>query len=408
MFPRNSHLSAESNVGPSSGPVTIGLERCLADPPEVLRGAAFGLLSNQASVDAGFQLAHALLARRFPGRLKALFGPQHGFWSQQQDNMIETPHGRDRELDVSVHSLYADQRKPTPDMLAGLDCLVIDLQDAGTRVYTFVWTVVHCMQACAAAGVPVLVLDRPNPLGGIAVEGPRLSPGFESFVGLYSVPMRHGLTMAEMAVYLHRRMAIGVDLHVAKMDGWRRAMSWTDTGRVWVAPSPNLPRIEGVDVYPGQVLLEGTNLSEGRGTTLPFEVCGAPFIDSRRLLDALERFELPGVAFRPVQFEPTFQKWQGVNCGGVCLHVLDRRRFTPFRTTLALMACVKRLWPREFQWRQPPYEYEHVRMPIDILAGSDAVRQAIDGDAEPEEINALAAVPELAWWSDVTDCLLYA
>jgi uncharacterized protein YbbC (DUF1343 family) len=389
--------------------VQIGLEACLESPPEVLRGKRFGLLLNQASVDRQFRYAHHLLAERFPGQLTALFSPQHGLWGEQQDNMIESPHGIDRRLGIPVHSLYSEARRPTPQMLAGLDCLIVDLQDVGTRVYTFIWTVSHCLEACAERGIPVVVLDRPNPLGGELVEGPRLDPAFRSFVGRESVPMRHALTMGEMAAYLNDHLKLGAELHVVPMNGWRRPMTFPETGRGWVLPSPNLPRIEGVDVYPGQVLLEGTNVSEGRGTTVPFEVCGAPYIDPEQLVTALVGFELPGAIFRPLRFEPTFQKWREQSCGGIFLHVTDRRTFRPFRTTLAILACVRRLWTEDFAWRAPPYEYETEKRPIDILTGGSAVREAIDAGSidSDAELADLADVDAAAWRREVSPHLLY-
>ncbi len=359
--------------------VVVGLERCLQSPPDLVRGARFGLLCNQASVDHQFQLADELLAARLPGQLGALFGPQHGMLSEQQDNMIETAHARHPRLPVPVFSLYGEHRKPTPAMLEGLDLLLVDLQDVGCRVYTYVWTLLYCLEACAARGLPVLVLDRPNPLGGELIEGAPLDPAFTSFVGLHALPMRNARTLGDLAQQLNRERAIGADVHVLACDGLTPAMTWRDTARAWIPPSPNLPRIEGVDVYCGQVLLEGTNLSEGRGTTTPFEVCGAPFVDPQRLRDALAEQALPGVVFRPVRFEPTFQKWHGQSCGGVFLHVTDRAAFRPYRTTVTLLWLVRKLWPSAFAWRQPPYEYEAVKLPIDILTGGTSVREAIDG-----------------------------
>lgn len=373
--------------------VSFGLERCLRDPLELLRGARFGLLCNQASVDRAFGLAHELLAARFPGQLRALFGPQHGFASEQQDNMIETGHGRDARLGVPIHSLYGEHRKPTPAMLEGLDVLVVDLQDVGCRVYTYVWTLLYALQACAAQGVAVLVLERPNPIGD-RVEGALLGAEYLSFVGLHPIPMRHGATLGTLARLLNRELGIGADLHVLPCEGLTPAMTWRDTGRVWIPPSPNLPRIEGVDVYCGQVLLEGTNLSEGRGTTTPFEIFGAPFVDPTRLRDALAERALPGVVFRPVRFEPTFQKWHGQSCGGLFVHVTDRASFRPYHTTLTILSVVKGLWPKDFAWRAPPYEYEATKMPIDILTGGDAVRAAIDGC---DDVDALAANDVAAW-----------
>lgn len=363
--------------------VRIGLERCLEHPPEVLRGARFGLLCNQASITHDFALAYEALAARLPGQLVALFGPQHGFLSEQQDNMIETPHAREPRLQVPIHSLYAQDRKPTKKQLEGLDLLVVDLQDVGCRVYTYVWTLLYCLEACAEQRIPVLVLDRPNPLGLARVEGAMLDPEFASFVGLHPLPMQHGLTLGELAHLLNAERGIGAELHVMPCEGLTRAMTWRETGRAWIPPSPNLPRVEGVDVYCGQVLLEGTNLSEGRGTTTPFELFGAPFVEPYRLRDALAERQLPGVVFRPVRFEPTFQKWQGKSCGGLFLHVTDPETFAAYRTTLAVLACVRALWPNDFAWRQPPYEYETEKLPIDILTGSAAVREAIDAGEDP-------------------------
>lgn len=388
-------------------PFQLGLESALADPPDALRQARrFGLVCNQASVDAAFRHAAVLLHERLPGRLAALFGPQHGLWSTEQDNMIETAHAVDARLGVPVHSLYSETRRPTPRMLDGLDLLVVDLQDVGTRVYTYVWTLVHCLEACAAQGIPVLVLDRPNPLGGELAEGPCLDPAFRSFVGLAPIPMRHGLTLGELGRCCNALLGIGAELHVAPMRGWDRAMLWPDTGRAWLPPSPNLPRFDGALVYPGQVLLEGTNVSEGRGTTTPFEQCGAPWVDAWRLADALLARGVPGCVPRPVAFEPTFQKWQGRRCGGVFLHVTDARAFRPYRTTLALLRIVRELWPAEFAWKPPPYEYEATLMPIDILTGGAAARAFVDGERPWSELDALAGAP-IDWWSYVAPFLLY-
>lgn len=385
--------------------VTFGLEACLGAPPRVLRDARFGLLSNQASVDRDFRAAHEVLGQRFPGQLRALFCPQHGLWGEQQDNMIETPHAR-RGDGVPILSLYADTRQPTPAMLEGLDCLVIDLQDVGTRVYTYAWTMLLAMRACAAARVAVVVLDRPNPLGGALIEGPLLQPDHASFVGMLPIPMRHGLTLGELAQLINRDT--GAELEIVAMQGWRRGMTWDGTGRAWVPPSPNLPRFEGATVYPGQVLLEGTNLSEGRGTTTPFEVTGAPFIDPLELAHALDALSLPGVVCRPYRFEPTFHKFAGQSCGGVFLHVTDVDAFRPLRTTLALLASVRALYPGELAWRPPPYEYEEHKLPIDILTGSADTREALDSGIDADDVVALTAVDEGAWWKHVADCLLYA
>jgi uncharacterized protein YbbC (DUF1343 family) len=361
----------------------VGLETVLeaATPPALLARGSFGLLMNQASVDRGFRLAHELLAARFPGRLAALFSPQHGLFAEQQDNMVESGHRRDARSGLPVFSLYSETRRPRPEWLAGLDALVVDLQDVGCRVYTFIWTVTHCLEACRDAGVKVVVLDRPNPLGGLEVEGGWLDRDFASFVGRAPIPMRHDLTMGELTLYLNGSMGIGAAVEVVPMQGWRRSMRWSDLDRPWVPTSPNLPRFEGVAVYPGQVMLEGSNLSEGRGTTTPFELWGAPFIDPEALREAVVPFELPGVVLQPVRFEPTFHKWKGESCGGLFLHATDPAAFRPYRTTLALLAATKRLWPDRFAWKAPPYEYERERMPVDCITGGDLVRKSLDADA---------------------------
>ncbi|MBK8977356.1 MAG: DUF1343 domain-containing protein [Planctomycetes bacterium] len=361
-------------------------------PEPLARARRIGLLCNQASVDHRFRYAHDVLADRCGARLAALFGPQHGLWSEQQDNMIETGHARHRRLRVPVHSLYSETRKPTPAMLRGLDLLVVDLQDVGTRVYTYVWTLQLALEACAEQGVAVLVLDRPNPLGTAVTEGAVLDPAFASFVGLAPLPMRHGLTIGGFARATVARLGLGIELHVEPVAGVPPDAQWPALGRSWVPTSPNLPRFESVLVYPGQVLLEGTNLSEGRGTTTPFEICGAPWLDGDDWAAAARELgACPQAVLRPVRFEPTFHKFAGDSCGGVFVHALDAQRFRPYRTTLALLAAARRLAPDHFRWRQPPYEYEQVRMPIDILAGSARLREAIDDRATAAQLDELAA-----------------
>lgn len=389
--------------------VAVGLEVCLAEPPEVLRRGRFGLLANQASLDRRFRYAWDVLAEEFPGRLAAIFSPQHGLWGEQQANMIETGHAMHPRLGVPVHSLYSETRRPTPEMLERLDCLVVDLQDVGTRIYTFAWTVANCLRACADAGIPVVILDRPNPLGGVAVEGPVLEPEYRSFVGDACIPMRHGLTLGELASLINAEERIGADLTVVPMRGWSRSMLFPDTGRTWVVPSPNLPRFEGVLLYPGQVLLEGTNLSEGRGTTTPFEVAGAPYVDPNRIAEELTRYELPGLALRPVRFQPTFDKWRGESCGGVALHVTDAAAVRPYRTAVALLAVVSRLWPEDFQFLPPPYEYETEKMPIDILSGGPQLREwlATGSKGRATELEVICAVDESGWEARISAHVLY-
>lgn len=387
--------------------VTFGLELALDTTPKTIRDSrGFGLLCNQASVDRNFRHAAELLHARYPNRMKKLFSPQHGLWSTQQDNMIPTDHGTHPRLGLPIYSLYSDTRRPSQQMLEGLDLLVVDLQDVGTRVYTWIWTIALCLEACAQKGIPMLVLDRPNPLGGELAEGPCLDLRYRSFVGMAPIPMRHGLTLGELTRCVNEQLGIGADVHVQPMHGWSRSMLWADTGRAFVPPSPNLPRQEGVAVYPGQVLLEGTNLSEGRGTTSPFEQWGAPFVDPYQLLAMLAPRNLDGVALRPVEFEPTFHKFAGATCRGLWLHVTDARAFRPYRTTLALLRAVQELWPAESAWRQPPYEYESEKMPIDILCGTSAVREWVEESGSWTQLDALAAAPA-DWWAVVRRWLLY-
>jgi uncharacterized protein YbbC (DUF1343 family) len=352
-----------------------------------LRGARLGLVCNPSSVDA--QLVHtAERLTRAPVTLAALFGPQHGFRSDLQDNMIETPHGHDSQRQVPVYSLYSETREPTAEMLKGLDALVIDLQDVGTRVYTFVYTMANCLRAAARHGLPVVVCDRPNPIGGDQLEGPVLDPAYASFVGQFPIPLRHGMTIAELARLFNEEFGIGAALDTVPAKGWRRAEYFDETGLPWVMPSPNMPTPETAVVYPGMVLFEGTTLSEGRGTTRPFELVGAPWIDGRRLAGAMNARRLPGAWFREAYFEPTFQKHAGQTCGGCQVHVLDRRLFEPVRAAIALMEEFKRQSPAPFPWRQPPYEYEYERMPIDILAGDARLRSAIDAGETADTIAA--------------------
>ena len=345
-----------------------------------LDGHRVGLVANPASISQ--DLGHVTdLVASLPGvTLAALFGPQHGFQSDVQDNMVETDHARHPTLGVPIYSLYGERREPDDAMLAGLDLLVIDLQDVGTRVYTYIHTMTNCLRACARHGVRVIVCDRPNPVGGLAVEGGLLEPGFESFVGLFPIPLRHGLTIGEMARLCNDSFNLGASLEVLPLQGWRREMYHDDTGLPWVLPSPNLPTLDSAIVYPGQVLLEGTNLSEGRGTTRPFELAGAPWLDAQAVARAMNGYQLPGVHARPAEFQPTFQKHAGEPCGGCQLHVTDRSSFQPVLTTVALLQTCRRLAPERFAWRRPPYEYELVTPPIDMLSGSDALRRQLEDD----------------------------
>jgi uncharacterized protein YbbC (DUF1343 family) len=374
--------------------VRSGLENFLREPPAWVAGARLGLLSHAASVGPDLTSTRELVAHGFPGQLTVLFSPQHGLLGEKQDNMIASADFIDPVLQLPVVSLYGPRMTPPPEALETVDAILVDLVDVGTRVYTFAATLAKVMEAAAPLHKKVVVLDRPNPIGGSVVEGNLLQPAWASFVGPYPLPMRHGFSLGELACYYNATQEISCDLEVIPAAGWRRGAFYDGTGLPWVLPSPNLPTLEAAIVYPGQVLLEGTNLSEGRGTTRPFELFGAPFLEPLRLLDLLRASELPGVILRPACFEPTFHKWAGQLCQGFQLHVTDRQTFKPYHTTLALLGAIRRLYPEQFAWRQPPYEYETERLPIDLLTGDDSIRRGL-------EQGLAAAALEAGWQPDL-------
>jgi uncharacterized protein YbbC (DUF1343 family) len=353
-----------------------------------LRGLRVGLVAHPASVDSRLRHAADLLAAAAGVRLAALFGPEHGLLGQAQD-LVGVPDGRDPLSGLPAHSLYGDtfdSLRPTEEQLRGLDALVVDLQDVGSRYYTFQATMLLCLEAAARHRLLTVVLDRPNPLGGEAVEGPALRRGFESFVGIHPVVTRHGMTVGELARLYRGERGLSGELLVVPCEGWRRDMDLDATGLPWVLPSPNMPTVDTAFVYPGQCLLEGTNLSEGRGTTRPFELCGAPWVPARELADRLSAGGLPGVAFRPAWYRPTFQKFAGQTCGGVQLHVTDRAAFRPVRTGLAVLAALRELSGGNFAWRREPYEFVAGRPAIDLLFGSDRERLALDAGASARDV----------------------
>ena len=364
--------------------VVLGIERLLDSGR--LDGARVGIVCNPSSVDSRLRHVADRIASRPNARLSAIFGPQHGFRSDVQENMIESSHAVDDIRRVPVYSLYSEIRTPTAEMMKGLDVLVIDLQDVGTRIYTYIYTMANCLAAARAHGVKAIVCDRPNPIGGVAIEGPMLLKGFESFVGLYPIPMRHGMTIGELARLFNDAFGIGADLEVVEMTGWRREMYFEDTRLPWVMTSPNIPTVDTCVVYPGTVLFEGTNVSEARGTTRPFELAGAPWVVAERFADAMNRLELPGAFFRPAVFEPTFHKHAQASCGGCQIHVLDRATFRAVETGVALLGAFRASGPAQFAWRDPPYEYEHTKLPIDILAGSSALREQIEAGQTARDI----------------------
>jgi uncharacterized protein YbbC (DUF1343 family) len=354
---------------------------------ELIKGRTIGLVVNPASINARFE--HAVdRAERGGVHVGAIFGPQHGFRSDLQENMIESGHDEDRARRVPIYSLYSETREPTAAMLAGLDALVIDLQDVGTRIYTYIYTMANCLRAAARHGLPVIVCDRPNPIGGVDVEGPMLDAGFESFVGQFPIPMRHGMTIGEVARLFNEAFGLGAKLEVVAMQGWSRDQFFDDTGLPWVFPSPNLPTLESAMVYPGTVLFEGTNVSEGRGTTKPFELVGAPWVHAEAFAAGLNQRQLPGVHFRPAMFEPTFHKHAGILCGGCQIHMTDRRAFRAVETGVALLEAFRAADPSAFAWREPPYEYEYTLAPIDILYGSADMRTSLERGVGAAEIAA--------------------
>lgn len=388
--------------------VRLGIERLLDGPDrKLIAGQRLGLVCNPASVDGRLRHTSDLLAAGGDWTLTALFGPQHGFRSDVQENMIESPHARDAKRRIPVHSLYSETREPTREMLADVDVLVVDLQDVGTRIYTYIYTMANCLRAARTHGIRVVVCDRPNPINGHAIEGAALDPDYTSFVGQFPIPMRHGLTIGEAARLFNDHFGLNAAVDVVPMDGWQRSMYFDATGLPWVLPSPNIPTLDTAIVYPGAVLFEGTLISEGRGTTRPFEIIGAPWIDGERLADAMNARDLPGVIFRPVFFEPTFHKHARQTCGGCQIHVADRDTFLPFRTSVELLVEFHREAPGRPIWRDPPYEYEHVKPPIDILYGSDRLRRGVDAGEAADRIGAGWARDEDAFRALREKFLLY-
>jgi uncharacterized protein YbbC (DUF1343 family) len=360
--------------------VLTGLDRIREGHWKKLKGYRLGLLSNQASLDNRLNSAAEVISGLLPDHLKALFGPQHGFCGEDQDNMVETGHSYDKESGVPVFSLYADKREPLPHMLEKIDVLVIDLQDVGTRVYTFASTMLNCLKGAAKTGKKVIILDRPNPLGGVVVEGNLLQSELYSFVGPYRLPMRHGLTMGEMAGLFNDVFGLDCDLEIVTMNGWQRNMLWFETGLNWIMPSPNMPFPQTAVVYPGQVIWEGTNLSEGRGTCRPFEIFGAPFFDTTAIKRSLNPKATRGCRLQPFTFRPTFHKWQGELCHGYMIHVVEPSVYRSYFTSLALLKAVIEIHRDRFEWKEPPYEYEYKKKPIDLIMGNSSIRRELESE----------------------------
>jgi len=395
----------------------LGITRALRLPEyrSLLAGKRLGLVCHEASVDEETRPSAELLLAAASGlgsRVGAFFSPQHGLFGQDQDNMIETAHGRFK--DVPLYSLYSETRKPTPAMLADVDLILIDLQDVGTRIYTYLYTASYVMEAAVEAGKPVILLDRPNPIGGATVQGIALEPTQRSFVGLYPMPTRHGLTIGEAARFMNERHRLNVGrrcaLRVVPMQGWQRASYWADLDLVFVMPSPNIPSERSCHTFPGFVYFEGTNVSEARGTTRPLEQCGAPFLEPERLIAYLDA-EYPawrdGARVRPTGFQPTFQKHAGKTCRGVFVHPVERTDFNPVRTGLALLRGIVTLCDGSFEWKQPPYEYEHERLPIDVIAGGPWVREWAEGKRPWAEFDERERADVAAFEQERREFLLY-
>ena len=397
--------------------VQTGLDVLLGERLDLLRGRRVGVLCHPASVDGRLvHIVDALAAAQV--KLTRLFGPEHGIRGEAQD-MVGVGADRDARSGLPITSLYGesiDSLAPGSDAMADLDVLVVDLQDVGSRYYTFVWTMALCMQSASRAGVPVIVLDRPNPIGGVAIEGGDVEPWAESFVGLGSVPVRHGLTIAEMA----RLVVTGIpwggerfakpldcDVQVVAMRGWKREAFFDATSLPWVLPSPNMPTVDTALVYPGLCLIEGTNVSEGRGTTRPFEIIGAPFIDGHRMAECLTAERLPGVRFRPLTFRPTFHKFAGQVCGGVQIHVTERRAFRSYLTGVAILRALFALGGEAFRWRAERYEFVSDRPAIDLLTGGNALRKGIEAGASLPDLRATWSDAEAAFADRRRACLVY-
>ena len=357
--------------------IKSGLEKIVNEKSNLLEGAKVGLICNQASVNGNFAHAADLFFENKKINLVRLFGPQHGIRGDVQDNMIETEHAFDQKTELQIFSLYSETREPTKEMIADLDILVFDLQDVGCRIYTFIYTMALAMKVCAEYGKKFIVCDRPNPINGVDVEGNLLEEGEESFVGMYPITIRHGLTVGELAKLFNREFNINCDLEIVTMDGWNRPHYFEQTGAAWVMTSPNIPTVDTAVVFPATVIFEGTEISEGRGTTRPFEMVGAPFINAENLAENLNSFAIPGIKFRAVNFIPTFQKHSGQVCGGVFLHITDRQTFQPVRTGMRILQTIMEMYPYKFEWKKTPYEYEFERNPFDVIVGTKKIRNLI-------------------------------
>jgi len=358
--------------------VKTGLEIFLQKFPAKFKGKRAGILCHAPSINSAFVHVTELLFESRLCQMTAIFGPQHGLFGQTQDNMIEWEGYVHPLYKVPVFSLYGKVRKPGRKMLELIDFLIIDLQDVGARLYTYAWTMKNCMEACAEHGIPVVVLDRPNPIAAIDFDGPVLREDHFTFVGGASIPLCHRMTIGEIALWVKEKHIPGCNLTVVRMENWRRSLMYNQTGLPWVLPSPNMPALNSAIVYPGMVLFEAMNISEGRGTTIPFELFGAPFIEPYRLLNHLRGKKIPGCTFRIHCFIPTFNKFAGIFCNGLQIHVTDLNNFRPVATTLEIIdSIIKTCGKDPVKFNDPPYEYEEKLVPFDILAGDPLMRETL-------------------------------
>jgi uncharacterized protein YbbC (DUF1343 family) len=355
-----------------------GLDIISESFPAGLKGKRIGVLCHAPSITRNFKHITEIIAGRKDCKLSAIFGPQHGIYGQTQDNMIEWEGYLHPVYKVPLFSLYGKNRKPTPQMLRELDVMLIDLQDAGARLYTYIWTVKLCIEACSEIGIPVYILDRPNPIGKLPFDGPVLKKDFFTFVGGASIPLCHRMTIGEMSLWIREKYYPSCDLNIIWMKDWHRHSLYSEIGLAWVLPSPNLPTVNSAIVYPGSVLIEGLNISEGRGTTIPFELFGAPFINAEKLKKNLDGRNIPGCIFRVHNFIPSFNKYCGDICNGLQIHVLKPEKYFPVVAAMEIFsAIIETSPPNSLQFIPPPYEYEETLIPFDILSGDSGIRNAL-------------------------------
>ncbi|HOU95089.1 MAG TPA: DUF1343 domain-containing protein [Bacteroidales bacterium] len=358
--------------------IKTGLQVFLEKFPAEFKGKRAGILCHAPSITPDFNHITDIFGTGNYCRMSAIFGPQHGLFGQTQDNMIEWEGYPHPVYGVPVFSLYGKVRRPEDNMLRLIDFLIADMQDVGARLYTYIWTLKNCMEACAEKNIPVVVLDRPNPIAAIDFDGPLLREDHFTFVGGASIPLCHRMTIGEIALWVKEKYIKKCDLRIIRMEGWKRSMMYNETGLPWVLPSPNMPTLNTAIVYPGMVLFEAMNISEGRGTTIPFELFGAPFIEPYKLLNHLKNKKIPGCTFRIHCFIPAFNKYSGIWCNGLQIHVTDIKKFSPVLTAIEIIDSILKISGREnAQFKNPPYEYEEKLMPFDILAGDPLVREAL-------------------------------